>query len=60
MSPYPDNATQPPVNETPCLASVFAVQGIFFSLPNVNITQNKVRSGLGPSNADYRAPFVTE
>lgn len=33
---------------------------LFFSLPNVNITQNKGRSGLGPSNADYRAPFVTE
>lgn len=38
----------------------FAVQGFFFFLLNVNISQSKGKSGLGPSDADHRAPFVTE
>lgn len=55
VAPHPDNATQPPVNEMPRLASVLQYRDFFFFLPNVNITQNQGKSGRGPSNANHRA-----
>lgn len=59
-SPHPDSAAQPPGNEMPCLAFILQYRDFFFFLLNVNISQSKGKSGLGPSDADHRAPFVTE
>jgi hypothetical protein len=59
VSPTSDSAVQPPVSKTPCLASILQYRDVFLLL-DVNILQRKGKSGLGPSLAFRRAPFVTE
>lgn len=58
MSPGPSSARQPPVSEMPRLTSFYQYRDAIL-LPNVNISQCKDWSGLGPSHAFRRAPFVT-